>query len=65
MPDLTYAFTINTGAYSDGDTWEFKVYAFLKNIDLIEFTIPLILLGDLGITVLAGSEVGDRNPICN
>src|SRR5690606_37958420 len=30
--DNSFTFTINAGAYSAGDTWEFNTYPFLANI---------------------------------
>jgi hypothetical protein len=50
-PDNSFTFTVSAGTYSPGDTWEFKVYPFLKNLELEDFTIFRILIGDLSITV--------------
>lgn len=50
-PDNSFTFVVNAGTYSPGDTWEFKVYPFLRNLQLEDFTIFRIFAADLSITV--------------
>jgi len=50
-PDGSFSVTLNAAIYTPGDSWEFTVYPFLKNIQLSDYTIFRILLDDLSITV--------------
>jgi hypothetical protein len=49
--DGTFRFIPQFGAYTNGMSWNFKTYPFLKDIDLNDFTIPYVRLTDLNITM--------------
>lgn len=55
QPD--FKFTIAPGSYVLGNSYEFTVMPFLKNLQLVDFTIFTIKLEDLSINVLANASV--------
>lgn len=42
---------INTGAYVNGMDWEFKTYPYNKNLEIDDFSVPILRANDLIITV--------------
>jgi hypothetical protein len=42
----------NAGPYSNGDSWRFKTYPFLKDLLIDDFSVPFVDVLDLDITVL-------------
>lgn len=46
-PDGNITFTINSGAYVIGMNWEFKTYPNNKNLEIDDFTVPIIREQDL------------------
>lgn len=56
-PGGEFKFTINAASYSSGDTWEFIVMPFLKNLQLEDFTIFTIEVGDLNNNILPAAVV--------
>lgn len=51
-PDDTLTLTLQVGLYTIGNQWTFKTYPFSEDLVLADFTVPVIQLGDLNITVL-------------
>ncbi len=51
-PDNTLTITLQTSGYTIGNEWTFKTYPFLQDINLDDFTVPVVELGDLNITVI-------------
>lgn len=49
--DDIVTFTVNAGAYNNGDRWTFKTYPYNKNINLTDFSMPRTSLDYLDITV--------------
>jgi hypothetical protein len=52
-PDNAFVLTIQAGAYTTGDSWEFNTYPYFRNIQLTDFTILTVEEADLFITVNA------------
>lgn len=50
--DGTFKFTVNAGAYNDGDTWNFTTYNYLKDVVISDFSIAKVEVADLSITVV-------------
>lgn len=46
-PDVEFKFTINAGTYGVGNTWSFTVMPFLADLQLNDFTIFTIEIGDI------------------
>ena len=62
-PNDKFSFTIAAGSYTSGNVWEFKVYPFLLDFAITDYTVATIDVSDLIITVLPQST-NSRNPTC-
>lgn len=50
-PNNIITLTILTGSYTTGETWLFKTYPFTENIELDDFSVPILRDQDLVINV--------------
>lgn len=61
--DGALKFTVNAGAYADGNSWTFNSYVFLQDITINDFSLPVVQLTDLDIIVESQSPTA-RNAQC-
>lgn len=55
--DGSFTFKINPGVYVNGQQWTFKTYPYLKNLQLVDFTIFTIKETDLTLNVVPSTGV--------
>lgn len=51
-PGNNFAITITDNNYTLGEEWEFTTYAYNNNIELEDYTIPVLTLANLNITMI-------------